>query len=263
MKDYYKILRLNNTANQQEIKKSFRKLAMVYHPDRSQNPDAHNIFAEINEAYEILSDLELKGQYDKLINSQGDMFVETQEFETEFNKTRTKNRSERVYRATRKTKDIVTPYIIKVYKSAAYASLVLMSLFVLDFILPDTKTEEVLKQKKFGYGSILEYVLITEKNNVIIIEQNEFQKIKDLEVFKYEKSSIFGFDKYLYLNRGNEIETLSLPGNFSKFFTLFIVIVFGFSILTIRAKDESEILQFGTANFYLSIIVIVSAFIAY
>jgi DnaJ domain len=263
MKDYYKILRLNNTANQEEIKKSFRKLAMVYHPDRSQNPDAHNIFAEINEAYEILSDSELKDQYDSLFNSQGDMFVETQEFETEFNRTRTKNRSARVYRATRKTKDIITPYIIKVYKSAAYASLLLMSLFVLDFVLPDIKTDEILKLKKFGYGNTLEYVLVTESNNVIVIEQNEFQKIKDNEAFKYEKSSIFGFDKYIYINRANEIETLALPGNFSKFFTLFIVIVFAFALLTIRAKEESEILQYGTANFYLSIIVIVSAFIAY
>ena len=65
-KDYYKILGVEKTATEDEIKSAYRKLAMKWHPDR--NPDnveeAKNKFAEINEAYEVLSNPEKRKQYD-------------------------------------------------------------------------------------------------------------------------------------------------------------------------------------------------------
>jgi DnaJ-class molecular chaperone len=65
-KDYYKILGVEKTATEDEIKSAYRKLAMKWHPDR--NPDnveeAKNKFAEINEAYEVLSNPEKRQQYD-------------------------------------------------------------------------------------------------------------------------------------------------------------------------------------------------------
>lgn len=65
-KDYYKILGVEKTATEDEIKSAYRKLAMKWHPDR--NPDnleeAKNKFAEINEAYEVLSNPEKRQKYD-------------------------------------------------------------------------------------------------------------------------------------------------------------------------------------------------------
>jgi len=57
MKNYYSILEISENATQDEIKKSYRKLALKYHPDKN-NGDSicENKFKEINEAYEILSD---------------------------------------------------------------------------------------------------------------------------------------------------------------------------------------------------------------
>lgn len=67
MKDYYKILGINETTNQDEIKKSYRKLAVQYHPDKNpDNKEAEEKFKEINEAYEILSDENKKNQYDNV-----------------------------------------------------------------------------------------------------------------------------------------------------------------------------------------------------
>ena len=64
-KDYSKILGVDKTATDAEIKKEYRKLAKKYHPDVNQNDEsASNKFKEINEAYEVLSDKEKRKQYD-------------------------------------------------------------------------------------------------------------------------------------------------------------------------------------------------------
>ena len=64
-KDCYKVLGINKSATEKEIKKAYKKLAMKYHPDR--NPDnlaAEESFKEVKSAYEILSNAESKEQYD-------------------------------------------------------------------------------------------------------------------------------------------------------------------------------------------------------
>ena len=66
-KDYYKILGVEKDANEKEIKKAFRKLARQHHPDvNPDDPKAEERFKEINEAYEVLSDPDKRGKYDRL-----------------------------------------------------------------------------------------------------------------------------------------------------------------------------------------------------
>lgn len=65
-KDYYEILGITKNATNIEIKKSFRKLALRYHPDKNQgNQESEKRFKEINEAYEILKDKKKRTYYDQ------------------------------------------------------------------------------------------------------------------------------------------------------------------------------------------------------
>src|SRR5512147_355856 len=65
-KDYYEVLGVNRDASEDEIKKAYRKLAMKWHPDRNpDNPKAEEHFKEAKEAYEILSDGQKRGAYDR------------------------------------------------------------------------------------------------------------------------------------------------------------------------------------------------------
>jgi curved DNA-binding protein len=65
-KDYYKILGVRDTADEKEIKASYRRLARKYHPDVSKERDAENRFKELGEAYEVLKDPEKRARYDQL-----------------------------------------------------------------------------------------------------------------------------------------------------------------------------------------------------
>ena len=75
-RDYYEVLGVDKNADDQALKKAYRKLAMKYHPDRNpDNKEAEEKFKEVNEAYEVLSDPTKRQNYDQFghdgVNGQG------------------------------------------------------------------------------------------------------------------------------------------------------------------------------------------------
>ena len=67
MDDYYSALELNKNASIDEIRKSFRTLALKYHPDKNKDEGSKEKFMKIVEAYEVLSDASEKKNYDESI----------------------------------------------------------------------------------------------------------------------------------------------------------------------------------------------------
>jgi molecular chaperone DnaJ len=79
-RDYYEVLGINRGASQEEIKRSYRRLARQYHPDVNKSPEAEARFKEINEAYQVLSDEQKKSMYDRF----GHAGVQGRGFDTDF-----------------------------------------------------------------------------------------------------------------------------------------------------------------------------------
>ena len=96
MKDYYKILEVSVTATLEDIKKSYRRLALKYHPDRNHGDKiSESKFKEVAEAYEILSDAEERTKYDYEYNRN--------------RQSKNTNSSQQGKKAENKTEESITP----------------------------------------------------------------------------------------------------------------------------------------------------------
>ncbi|MEL6130108.1 MAG: molecular chaperone DnaJ [Cyanobacteria bacterium J06633_23] len=64
-RDYYEVLGVSRGADQDEVKRAYRRLARKYHPDVNKDAGAEDKFKEINRAYEVLSEPEIRARYDR------------------------------------------------------------------------------------------------------------------------------------------------------------------------------------------------------
>ena len=69
--DYYEILHVHPSAHPDVIQAAYRRLALLYHPDRNPSPEATDLMAQLNRAYEILTDPEKRAEYDRSREAQG------------------------------------------------------------------------------------------------------------------------------------------------------------------------------------------------
>ena len=175
VKDYYAILGVSHSASQSDIKKAYRKLAVLYHPDKNPSLDAKPRFQEINEAYDVLGDAERRALYDaRLANPFHELFSEPE----------TVHRDP-AYRRKRKAAPSPRPqgppasYVLmrdslKYVIWISRAGLLVTALFFLDYFLPYEQREETIEQM---------YAMRTRGNqtyNVVVFSSGEKITVYDL-----------------------------------------------------------------------------------
>lgn len=68
IKDFYEILGVAKTANEDELKKAYRKLALKFHPDKNHAPGADEVFKKVSQSYDCLTNAEKRKVYDQYGN---------------------------------------------------------------------------------------------------------------------------------------------------------------------------------------------------
>ena len=278
MKDLYNILQLNKGANQSDIKRSYRKLALKYHPDRNiENKEEAEIkFKEISEAYEILSDEKKKDIYDKFgydavkeggsINNQHDIF------ENIFKDMNEKNQRERlnikeiieiqledsyygksIRQKFKYKKIIITKHGVKIMENIDKVNIV---------ITKGVKENDIIKIENKGHidengnrGDLLYFVKIMDheifktRNNDLYLENidiNLFECLTgtSLEIYFVDnKKKIINIDCIIDGKKNYKVNNLGMPIKDSNLFgDLYISFNIIYPNCIIDKKNLSEIL---------------------
>lgn len=174
MKDYYKVLNISRNSDVNEIKKSFHKMALRYHPDICKLTNSHELFIEIHEAYEILINIESRNAYNNI-------------FDVNLSENIEKNTSQAVY-----TSDFAKYYSDAKAKAEEYYKMPLDALQsiinkIFDSVVEGTK-------KSFNFATNLIAIVVAP---LLIItpfmgSYNYFKEIKKWNL-DLEGNKIFGF----------------------------------------------------------------------
>jgi hypothetical protein len=145
MKDYYAILGVGREADAIEIKRSYRKLAILYHPDKNPDASAEALFKEINEAYEILSDHTQKVAYDTQLQHPlaAQVFEEARPAHRDPAYRRRKKHPPTYKSERQRMYDFMASQLPLTYRITQIA-LFVSALLVIDFLLPTTQSEDVI-----------------------------------------------------------------------------------------------------------------------
>lgn len=195
MKDYYEILGVHPNATAGQIKAAYRRLAVRYHPDKNPDPQAEEIFKEINEAYDVLSDVNARTQYDWQRNPFNTIVAEM-EVEAKPKHRDPKYRGTGPIRPQKSEKqrilDFMQEYIYYV-RWLCWAGILIPTLLLADFILPYKSKQETVASSYTVYGrrgSFRHYVYVTDSGKKIRIRSGN----ADIEIggkITYEQTQLY------------------------------------------------------------------------
>lgn len=238
MKDYYYLLGIAKFSDGHEIKKAYRKLAVMYHPDKNPDPKAHEYFAEVTEAYNVLSDPKKKSDYDlQLANP----FFETATLKPEpkhrdpaYKKQRPnpgyKSQKQRLF-------EMMTAYLPMMHK-LLYAAAVFIAVFLIDTLLTSsTETVSVIEIRHSSNAR--NYFAYLSTGDSYKIRSDDAMMIALDTPMQFEKSTLLRIPLSLTNTVGQTFRfPVTLRGNFIFLpLSLLVVTLAGFAF---RKRTETS-----------------------
>lgn len=234
MKDYYELLRIPRTASDAQIKQSFRRLAILLHPDKNPHPDAPAAFQELNEAYEVLGDPVKRFMYDQMLGEPGNHEIVVPHRDPAYRKRKDPN--------YRPPKPEPTAGYLLMQKLMPYTSwlsllgLVLSGCIWVDYFLPRNTSQEVIVE---WHRTFSHHVMITDKGksfNVLYPLNMKFLKEPEVNV---RVSQLFSFLDSVETRSGS-FEFTNVPSVFRNFFFAPLILIILSAIAWIMPRSEAK-----------------------
>jgi curved DNA-binding protein CbpA len=254
LKKYYNRLGLTETANSEEVRRQFRKLAMKYHPDRNPSKDAQEEFLKITEAYEILS-----GKQKQKIAPINNQSTANRPNREERMRAARMRYYEQLKREEREAEEYYQRLISgkgwKTIKFSAVLGIILSMCLIVDFILPNhLESDRIAEYAKDIYSSwntsdILVSLVNTERKEDYWIEGLNYPFYGKNPEFIVQKSWIFHDAKNLFSFQGGA--WIKYPVHYTFLSFSFVLIpIFLLPLITLVYKRQSIVFAI---LYYLSI----------
>jgi len=175
LKNYYQILRVSRQAGPDEIKRAYRRLAILFHPDKNRSPEAATLFQEINEAHEVLADPFSRQRYDLSLLEQ----LISAAPRTGAYRDPAYRRRQAGYRQPKKgpsEKLLMMLHLLKYLRTASFVGIAWCAVLTFDYILPFRVSEEIIlpvgNQKLSWELNSIPDVLVTSKGNQFPVDHD-------------------------------------------------------------------------------------------
>lgn len=240
MKDYYAILGVSHTASAEEIKRAFRRLAVQYHPDKNPDPKAEDIFKDLSEAYDVLSDWDKRKNYDLRFENPFEAIVDVASPKPKHRDPKYRPKPPG-YRPPRKSSvyDTMAEYL-PYFRRISWAGLLVTCLVVIDFVLPYRATEELVvgvERVTNGKGKFLYYEFNTYSGKQIKAHDYAASFLIYEDRIRYNQTAIFHTDMYLSDDDGEHLIKLGYIYRTLFFFPLILGVT---SILGVAYRKNIE-----------------------
>lgn len=259
MQDYYQILGISPRATNLEVKRSFRKLALQFHPDRNGTPESEERFKEINIAYEVLKDPQKRALYDLSLRPSvyRDQFEKTNHRDPAYRRSRAYAMKREEVKSSR---ELMEEYLPK-FRWACWAGLVLCFFVILDYALPFTSYRQEVKEifrlyrTGRGGGTIYDHdELITKNGTRIYLRDNDVLYFKESPFVNIQETRIF--NKIITVATANEEYKVRVAAIYSGLFFVPVILLIS-SLLGISIRNSIEFpFNLSIVSFILGIIVV-------
>ena len=244
MTNYYEILGVRDKASDAEIKRAYRRLVKIYHPDINPSDEAGEKIVEITSAYEVLSDPQTKYEFDRL-------FFEGLAAPAEFVTESPEEVARRAYRQQRQAEErerLARQYRIKVrfyniQRKSCYLFLLVSILFTVDY----------LYKPNYDYLPV-SYVSLEQKGKTLysIIQTDGGRQLEStrgvydhFDPYHYEDlrihySSVFGVEAEVAVKYKGAWQHYPLYGSLHEFGNFFGYLVMLICLVVIRQKEYAD-----------------------
>ncbi len=231
-KIYLDLFNLNENASKNDIKKRFRELAKIYHPDHNKQINSHDLFLKIREAYDYLINNDIsqnkKINYYKEFNLEKERFDKIKKAKDNLNKYHKK----RQIQIENEIKKYFNSLHWKIFKIISYISILITILTIFDGFLKPTKIRTIvneISEEYNGYNSEKIILFRTNNNDKIFINHSIQNFIKNNDSIIIYKSKIFKKPYYIFINENTlkiKYDNFKNTKYYNLIISLFLIIPF-------------------------------------